>query len=155
MWQRQIDNKVSTDVAQRLDLAARVADSLNLTFSFSNPASGPLDLTNYSFELVISSGPTTILAIDQTTGLTNNTTAGTVLAAVTGTQTALLPPGTYSYTLKATDTTPGSAYEKVWLAGAFYLRKENDLGALEGAINTGKTVVRIKQNDISVTINNS
>ena len=154
MWNRTISHKVASDVAQRIDISARVADSLNLLFSFFNPAAGAFSLVNYELVFTIHAGQTDVLVATEADALTNNGAGGTVSLDLTALQMAAPSAGTYSYTLKATDKTPGASYSKVWLAGTFYLRREEEIGAVEGGLNTGKTVVRIKDTDITVSVNN-
>lgn len=160
MWEKQYTSAVSSDVSERIDLAARQGESAGFLFGFSVPASGPYNLAGYEFTLAVrTSNGTLVLGVssDIDAQITINAAGGTVSVNLAPADMDF-PAGGYRYQLISRELPGGEGAEekiKTWLSGVFTNRGANAIGPVNNNPEFGKSIIRVAGQTIAITVSNS
>ena len=152
MWTKNINTRVASDIAERLDVIARQNETLNLSITmYDQKTAEQFDLTDYTLRFSIQSGQTEVVSAEVGTGMTVTPAAGLIVIAKD--EIAMgIPSGTYTYNIIASKLN----YTKSWIVGQFSIVPQTQVaGQKDGRVSGGQTYVRIDNKDILVTISNN
>jgi len=143
--------RVSGDVAERIDLEIRKANTMNFSFVFAENSGLPLDLTAFStieFE-VLNSQVSPVISADLATGLSISGAGSNILSLEKSAQETDINAGKYSY--RVTFTKP--SYQRIILSGFFYINDGVKDITTPRELN-GITLVFINGKHYTVTVSN-
>ncbi len=149
MWIRQQNEALASDVAQRVDIVTRRAETANFRLKLYDPATTPgdYDLTGVTVEMTIRARETVLASLS---------VPGNVSGEIEfnfGTSQMDFNPGSYSYTITASE---GTDYVKTWLQGTLsHVGFGNVNSYPNDLVNKATRTVRVKDKDIQFTILNS
>jgi hypothetical protein len=149
MWIRQQNEALASDVAQRVDIVTRRAETANFRLKLYDPSTTPgdFDLSGYNVLMSIRARETVLASL-----LVAGGASGEIEFRFDTAQMDF-NPGSYSYTITASE---GTDYVKTWLQGTLsHVGFGNVNSYPNDLINKATRTVRVKDKDIQFTILNA
>lgn len=111
---------VNLDVATNLGISCRKGDTFKLVLTITDASNNPIDVTQYTFKMLVKDGVTTVLTFEDVNFTKNSN--GTLTASQTSEVMNAITPGTYRYDLESTRTSDD--FVQTWIFGNFTVKAD-------------------------------